>query len=318
MLKTLLSLLTVSAVFAGASLAQTPAAPLSFDVASVKQATLPTPAQMAAGKLHAGMKVDDAHVDIGLMAMLQLIQKAYDVKQYQIQGPDWMITTPYDIVAKLPPGGKKEQVPEMLQTLLAERFKLQLHHEKKDHSVYALVQAKGGSKMKPYKPDPELAGNGAVVGSNEVSVSGAGAGGKGNSQTVSDGTGMQQTVTPSPDGKSLHIDATKISMAQLCDGLFRFVGRPIVDMTELKGDYILSLDVSMADIMALQKSLGIGAGAAPQGGGSEAARPADAASDNFGTSIVESLAALGLKLESRKAPLDMLIIDHIEKVPTEN
>jgi uncharacterized protein (TIGR03435 family) len=319
MLKTILSATAVCAVCVATAAAQGPAAPLSFDVASVKEAVIPTPAQIASGKIHAGMKIDDAHVDIGLMAMLQLIQKAYDLKQYQIQGPDWMLTTPYDIVAKLPPGGKKEQVPQMLQTLLAERFKMKYHTEKKEHSVYALVQAKGGSKMAPYKPPVDSEGNSAVVGSNEVSISGAGVGGKGNTQTISDGTGMQQTVTPSPDGKSLHIEATKISMAQLCDGLFRFVGRPIVDMTDLKGDWIVTLDISLAEVMAMQKALGVTQGG-PQGGGGGGAdaRPADAADANFGASVVESLTKMGLKLESRKAPLEVMVIDHIEKVPTEN
>ncbi len=227
-----------------------------------------------------------------------------------MQGPDWMLTTPYDIVAKMPEGATKEQVPQMLQALLAERFKMTIHRDKKEQSVFALVVGKNGAKLTEFKADADS--NGAVSGSNELAISGK----PGQSQTVSDGTGLQQTVTPSPDGKSLHIAFTKVPLSMLCEGLFRFVGRPIIDMTGLKGDYNAALDISMADIMAMQRSLGVGAGAG--GGGGDAQRPADAASDNFGNSVVESLNALGLKLEARKLPLDMIVVDHIEKTPTSN
>ncbi|SPE28773.1 conserved exported hypothetical protein [Candidatus Sulfopaludibacter sp. SbA3] len=313
MFKRILTTTTACLAFAGVSLAQAPAGRLEFEVASVKQAELPTPAMVASGKIHAGMKIDNARVDIGLMSMMQLIQKAYDVKQFQIQGPDWILTTPYDIVAKMPAGATKEQVPQMLQALLADRFKMTLRRDKKEQPVYALVIAKGGSKLELYKPDPETdpAANGAVTGSNEATIKQSA--GK---QTVSDGTGLQQTVTPSPDGKNLHIEFRKVPMGMLCDGLFRFVGRPIIDMTELKGDYNASMDISMADIIAVQKSLGLGAGGS--GGGSDANRPADAASDSFGNSVVSSLQNLGLKLESRKLPVEMLVIEHLEKVPTAN
>ena len=316
MFKHSISAFGVCVAFAAASFAQAPAARLEFEVASVKPSEPVTPAMVASGKIHAGMKIDNARVDIGLMTMLQLITKAYDVKTYQVQGPDWMLMTPYDIVAKMPEGATKEQVPQMLQSLLADRFKMTMHRDTKDRSVYALVLAKGGSKMTPYKPDPELAAaNGAVSGSNEATVK-MSAG----SQTVSDGTGMQQKITPSADRKDLHIEITKVSMGLLCDALFRFVGRPLVDMTDLKGDYNVTLDISMADIMAVQKAVGIGAAGAPPagGGGGDAARPADEASDNSGSSVVQSLAALGLKMEPRKVPLEMLVIDHIEKTPTAN
>lgn len=312
MSRNFLSAIGVCIAFAGASLAQAPAPRLEFEVASIKPSELPTPAMVASGKLHVGMKVDNARVDIGLWSMMQLITKAYDVKQYQVTGPDWMLTTPFDIVAKMPEGATKEQVPQMLQALLADRFKLTLHRDKKEQSVYALVVGKGGSKMTAYKPDPELAANGAVTGSNEMTISGNAAKG----QEVADGTGLKQKVIPSPDGKSIHVEFTKVPISMLCEGLFRFVGRPIIDMTDLKGDYNAALDISMADIIAMQRAVGVAAPSGP--GGGEAARPADAASDSFGNSVVESLQALGLKLESRKLPLEMLVIDHVEKTPTAN
>jgi uncharacterized protein (TIGR03435 family) len=313
MSKRFFSAVACVALTAGASFAQELKPRLEFEVASVKVAELPTPAMIQAGKLHAGIKFDNARVDIGLTAMLGLLQKAFDVKQYQISGPDWMLTTPYDIVAKMPEGSTKEQMPQMLLSLLEDRFGLKYHREKKEQSVFALVVDKAGTKLVPYKAEGEA--NGSVTGSNELAISGK----PGGSQTVSDGTGLQQTITPSPDGKSIHVAFTKVPLATLCDGLFRFVGRPIVDLTGLKGDYNAALDISMADIIAMQKSLGLGAGpGGPGGGGGADSRPADMASDSFGNSVVESLKNLGLKLESRKTPVDMIIIDKLEKTPTAN
>ncbi len=82
MLKNGIFAIGVCAVAATASFAQAPAQKLEFEVASVKQADIPTPAMIQSGKIHAGMKIDNARVDIGLMSMMQLITKAYDVKQY--------------------------------------------------------------------------------------------------------------------------------------------------------------------------------------------------------------------------------------------
>src|ERR1700761_4640437 len=138
---------SASALFAaGIAFAQT-AAP-SFEVATIKPAPPLDPAKIAAGKLHIGMKIDAGRVDIGFMSIADLIRTAYEVKSYQVSGPDWMNTERFEILAKIPEGGAKEQVPGMLKTLLQERFKLAVHKESKDHSVYALVVGKGGSKLK--------------------------------------------------------------------------------------------------------------------------------------------------------------------------
>src|SRR5215469_6844374 len=98
---------------AGPLFAQTP----SFEVASIKPSEPINPAAIASGaKLHAGMKIDGARVDIGNFRLIQLIMKAYDVKIYQVKGDMALLTAqPLDIVASLPAGGTKEQVPAMLQ-----------------------------------------------------------------------------------------------------------------------------------------------------------------------------------------------------------
>src|SRR5205807_2058795 len=156
-----------------------------------------------------GMKIDNKRVDIGYFTMLQLICKAYDVKMYQVQGPAWVTALNgqhFDIVANLPDGATKEQVPEMLQALLKERFKMEIHKESKDQSIYAMVIGKGGLKIKeteappppaadPSGPNagpnagPSTGPNPGVTGSSSVSVTQTKSG-----AMVSDGTGKTQKV----------------------------------------------------------------------------------------------------------------------------
>jgi uncharacterized protein (TIGR03435 family) len=222
---------------AGSLPGQTAADAPAFEVASIKPAEAITPAMVAAGKLHVGMKVDSARVDIGNFPLMQLICKAYDVKQYQVSGPGWLLTgQKFDIVANLPQGATKEQVPQMLQALLAERFKLAIHRDTKEQSVYALVVGKAGIKMKeteaPAASSDGSAPNPAVTGSSSVSISQTKGG-----AVVSDGQGKQQKMSVSPDGKSMRMEASKISMAELAEGLSPLAGHPIVDMTGLKGNY---------------------------------------------------------------------------------
>ena len=135
-------------------------------------------------------------VDIGNFRLMQLIMKAWDVEMYQVQGPPWLLTgQAFDIVANLPEAATKEQVPAMLQKLLADRFKLQVHMDKQPHEVYALVVAQGGSKLKEPAPAADTAPHG-VTGSSTTSINV----GKNGGAVVTDGTGAKHTMTPSPDG----------------------------------------------------------------------------------------------------------------------
>src|ERR1700729_2112474 len=138
-----------------AALAQTAPKP-SFEVASFKPAEMDmqkmAAAMMAGGALKMGPHIDGAQAEYTAMALRELIAMAYNVKPFQISGPDWMTTTRFDIKAKMPAGSTKDDAPLMLQTLLEERFKLVVRRETKEHSVLALVVGKGGSKMKETEP----------------------------------------------------------------------------------------------------------------------------------------------------------------------
>src|SRR5580704_6827076 len=119
----------------------------AFDVASIKPAAPPSMPGMS-GKFRVGMNIDGARVDIGFMSLADLIRTAYRVKPYQVSGPNWMSGERWNILATLPDGASRDQVPDMLKTLLAERFGLKVHTENKEHAVYVLVVAKNGPKLK--------------------------------------------------------------------------------------------------------------------------------------------------------------------------
>lgn len=314
---------------AASAFAQTPAtAPLTFEVASIKPAGEFNPAAMQSGKMRMGMKIDGAMVDIGSFSLTDLIRTAYEVKDYQISGPDWlgsMLTAQrFNVQAKIPEGATEKQVPQMLQALLADRFKLVVHRETRDHSVYALIVAKGGSKLKEAEAEPAVASNeaepapepkkGETVlgqGSSQVRISGNMDGGKG--ITVKGGP-MGQMRMSMVDGH-MRMEAEKMNMTMLTETLTRFMDRPVVDLTDLKGNYHVALDLSRDDLQNAAKAAGAGAMAAPP---REGGRPSAEASDPAGSSIFSSMQQLGLKLDARKAPLVFIVIDHLEKSPTEN
>jgi uncharacterized protein (TIGR03435 family) len=141
---------------ASAAFAQSAPAPLAFEVATVKPSAPLDMAAVRAGVAHIGTKIDAVRVDIGTASLFRLICTAYRVRPYQVTGPDWLKSLTFDIQAKIPAGGKTDQTPEMLQALLVERFGLKIRRDSKEQSVYALIVAPGGPKMKESAPEPPL------------------------------------------------------------------------------------------------------------------------------------------------------------------
>ena len=317
---------------AAAVAAKPPAGGWTFEVATVKPAKMPSQTDFMNGKAHVGMKTDAARVDIGFVSLNDLICAAYKVKAYQVSGPDWMGGMGgqrFDVLAKMPEGATKEQVPEMLQALLAERFKLAIHHDTKERSVYALVVGKGGPKLKESPPDPPAP---AVAEKPEAAPGDPGAEAapaKDASPQVkfqrnSDGSSGTATVH-GPDGNAkmsfgpngMHMEMEKMTMAKLAETLTPFVDRPVVDMTELKGNFQVALDLAMEDLKNVARKFGAAVPGAAPSSGDAGSLPSDAVSDPTG-SVFTSVMQLGLKLEPRKTPLDLIVIEHIEKMPTEN
>jgi uncharacterized protein (TIGR03435 family) len=118
------------------------------------------------------------------------------------------------------------------------------------------------------------------------------------------------------------LEAAKMTMPMLAEMLTRFVDHPVVDLTELKGAYQVALDIPIEELRGMARAAGVVgpgmmAGGGP-GGGDAGRAPANTASDPSGGSIFSTVQQLGLKLEPRKAPVDMLVVDTLEKTPTEN
>lgn len=310
-------------IAAGMAAGQTSAAP-AFEVATIKAAPPISPALIAQGKVHVGMKVDGARVDIGFASIAELIRTAYEVKLYQVSGPDWLMTERFDIMAKMPDGANKDQVPAMLKALLADRFKLTVHKESRDDPVYSLVVGKNGPKMKDALPDPAAPAastdpaasapkGGMSVETNDGTIhmtrnpDGRGA-------TITNPKGGTANVTMSGDGL-MHMEFSKMSMPDFADTLSRYVDRPVVDDTGLKGKYQVALDVSIQDMMRIARSAGINL---PGGGPAGAVTAGDGASDPGSSSVFSAVQALGLKLEPKKEPVETIVVDHVEKTPTEN
>jgi uncharacterized protein (TIGR03435 family) len=124
------------------------------------------------------------------------------------------------------------------------------------------------------------------------------------------------------------MEASMITMSGFADMLTQFSqmggggGRQVVDMTELKGNYQVTVDIPLADLLNMARDMVRTAGIdmpGAAGGAAATPSPADAASDPSGSStLFKAVQALGLKLEQRKSVVEQLVIDHVEKNPTEN
>ncbi len=189
-----------------------PAAPASFEVASVKPAApCCAPGQWRESK--AGVD----RIDFPNATLRYCIAYAYGLKEYQISGPSWLAELRYDIVAKGPAGTLREQLPGMMQALLAQRFKLEVHNETKEFSVFAQIVGKNGPKLKESPPEPAGESAGARFG---------------------------MSMSPSGVGR---LEVKNGTMAALANTLARLLGRPVVDLTALTGRYDFDLEYSSED-----------------------------------------------------------------------
>jgi len=235
---------------------------------------------------------DPTRVTIRNYPLESLILDAYQVQTYQVTGPDWLIgnldnfgptALRYDVDARLPEGTTKEQFQLMLQNLLAERFKLALHHETKELPVYDLVVAKNGPKLTPTPPTPPAPpADPSRPAAPEPRM-----------KLGSDGYPvLGPEASMAIMGSRARMRAVNETMAKFAGSLSAQLHMPVNDATGLSGAYDFTLSWELNE---------------------------DAASASGEPTLPEALQLqLGLKLESKKGPTDILVIDRIEKVPTEN
>ena len=231
-----------------------------------------------------------------------LVTTAFDIKNFQLTGPSSLNTERFDITATIAEGATKQEFRTMLQNLLSERFKMTVHHEKKETPVYELVVAKGGHKLKETVEEPPGRDDAAKNGDGPPAPLAPARGGP------PPGNGPVMTMRM---GGAATLNAKGQTMEQFVNLLANHVGKPVTDATGLKGKYDFTLTFGM-DLAGLMAKQGIALPPPPPGGVSP---PTDA---DPGPTIFSAVQTLGLKLEQKKGVVDIVVVDHIEKVPTEN
>jgi uncharacterized protein (TIGR03435 family) len=298
---------------AAGALAQNGARP-SFEAASVK----PVQSGSASGSLRGGPGTNSPGQLTGAASMKALLMRAYDLKNYQISGPSWMDSERYAIVAKIPAGAGKLQVPLMLQSMLAERFHLAAHRETRQLPIYALIVGKNGPKFKQSPPPDQKAAAAAAAAADDGTLAKRdipklikGADGFPDLAPGADVPRSYQVVVGGTDGILYKLWARRESMQQLADLLSSQLNRAVVDRTELPGQYDYALTWTIDN----------------HGGGVPRTDPPPDQISYFSTPVLSDpglsiftavQAQLGLRLEQRRGPLEMLIVDAVDKSPAEN
>ena len=309
-------------------------APKAFDVATVKPSAPldmgKLRAQMQAGQMpNFGAHLDGLRAEYNYMTMHDLLVYAYNVKPYQVVAPDWMNSAHFDIAARLPEGSSKDDAPEMLKTLLIDRFKLKAHLEDREQPVFALVVGKDGPKLKdsPVQPALDLSAP-LKPGQTKMDLPDGPAIVTGTPQAgraiINMGTRGLFTEKIDGQAQAIQIDGQGVAMDGFVDMVNQImqIGGPgsrlVVDRTGLKGHYEVSLQLSLVDLMAAARRAGMDIpNAGPNAGGGASGEASDP-SGTSGSSITSSVEKLGLKLESSRATVHQLIVDQSEKMPTEN
>jgi uncharacterized protein (TIGR03435 family) len=221
-----------------------------------------------------------------------LILFAYGVQGYQILGePSWTASDNYDIQAKAEGNPSVNQMEgPMLQALLEDRFKLMVHHETRQMPVFELTVAKGGVKLQPTR---EGSCTPYAPGSPPPPAAAPGA------RTIFCGYPRSGV-----DGLNRTLEGAGVSMKALASNLSRLeLHKSVIDRTGLTGTFDVHLKWA------------VDAPTGPAAGPGVSDNPAVAAPDNStGPSIYSALQdQMGLKLSSTRGPVEVLVIDHIEK-----
>jgi uncharacterized protein (TIGR03435 family) len=186
-----------------------------------------------------------------------VMQWAYHMQAIQVQGPAWLDSNRYDIVARTSEATSPERLRLMMQTLLTDRFKLAFHRETKEMQAYVVTVGKNGHKLKPSEGDGEM----------EVK----------------------------PTGKGLLVAFTHVTLSQLSEMASSPLQGVVVDQTGLAGAWDFTIDMSAA---AMQT-------------------PSDR-EDAIGMIIQILNDQVGIKIDQKRVPAEVMIVERAEKIPVEN
>jgi uncharacterized protein (TIGR03435 family) len=244
---------------------------------------------------------DPTRITYRNVTMLILLARAYRVDFDQISGPAWLDSIQYTVIANVPASTAKGELPSMWQQLLKERFHLAVHHEVKDLPRYQLVVAKGGPKLHPSAGDPGklVPGVRPTRGVDGFPILPPGA--------------RHFFYQPIENGVQITRETFRDSSIQeLAQELawplgerswehVMSVGR-IVDKTGLQGKYDFRLEYAGAH----------------SAGGAFAQSSADGQLSGVPDLFDAVQRQLGLNIEASKAPTDILVVDHVDRMPTKN
>jgi bla regulator protein blaR1 len=271
------------AFLAGPSLRAQAPANTAFEVASVK------PNKTRDGRVMVGVQPGGRYNATNVPLML-ILRQAFNVQDFQIVGgPDWIKSDRFDIIAKAPEGVEftADVMRPMLRSLLTERFKLAFHNENRDMPIYALMKA---------RPDGKL-GPGLTPAAVDCAALGRGRRGGGPPPAPPQpGQKMECGMMIGPG----RLNAGGMPMSNLATNLAPQVGRIVIDRTELTGNYDFEL------IYAPEVAGSVGAPPLINGG----PVPVDPNAPNLFTALQEQL---GLKLDSQRGPVDVVVIDRLEQ-----
>jgi uncharacterized protein (TIGR03435 family) len=178
----------------------------TFEVASVKRAA----PQTGSGARVTGAvpQRDPGRVNYPSVDLKSIVAIAWHIDRDLIDGPQWMGDERYDIVATLPAGASQDQVPQMLQHLLADRFHVIVHEETRSRTVLALLPSKNGTKL----------------------------------------TKAKETSRPGYVASADRVTYGKLTLTGFARTLSLFTRRPVIDETGIAGEYDITLNASMEDM----------------------------------------------------------------------
>ncbi len=266
-------------------LAQTGDSAMVFEAASVKpfvEGTLVDYSGCAGGP----DSDDPGQVICKYATLRMMLTKAYGVKTPEIFGPSWIDNDRFEVIAKVPHGATREQIPAMYRNMLAERFRLAVHHETRPLPGYALTIAKGGLKIKESQPpsanppaeDPPPANGKLPVDEDGFPI-------------LRPSVIAQGPMILFRNGRA-RLLAGNTTMARLAQSLSGQLNQVVVDETGLTGKYDMTLNWTPDQT--------------EPGGRPNPTAP----SEDLLTALERQL---GLKLVAKKIPRDTIVIDHVEK-----
>ncbi len=280
--------------------------PLAFEVASVR---------LSPPTSRFSQRITDTRVDLTGNELRSLVWMAFNIDPLccrdRLSGPAWLNSIRVDIQATLPPGASHKQVPEMIRSLLIRRFGLRTHVEPRPTDGYELVVGGAGIRMqdaeaaneleKEFPPDPsgraplrdgtEYMSNGLM---RAISLP------LGKTRMITERSSFEQTFTAR---RTMQIDAARISMTDFAWLLVMATGRPVIDGTKLTGVYKFGIELPVEAFASVSATVAAQTGRTL---------------DPSGVSAVKAVEALGLRLEPRRIPMDTIVIDAIERVPSDN